>query len=236
MKPFRVTAQLANAVVTHDGAVYLDGLLSWSAWQRMPREERDALPHPNLTDAPTDFALPLARWTAPAPSGCHPSLLDAEGRAWGWCASVAQATWIAEETRHVRRKVDIQQMARWTPGGKLNTAGGTPIKHWDLPYAARLASELTWWCVGDSDAVREMLRDVHFVGKVHNHGNGEVLEWLVEECDEDRSVTHDGHAMRSIPTTIGALHGHSEIAAIRAPYWHRSRRVECWVPRGDVTC
>lgn len=231
----RVRARLANAVV--GGDLHLDGILGWVAWQRLMRAGHD-LPAPNLVAEPVDFELPLARWRCEAPEGAALGLRDPEdGMVWGWCASAGHAEWLAEETRNVRRKVEVGEMARRGCGGKLNTAGGTPIKHWDLPYPARLAEELTWWAVGDVDAVRGMLAEVHHVGKVHNHGAGEVLEWIVEPCEEDRSCVWDGRVMRALPATCAdgsgaTIEGVRRLAGVRPPYWHRARWCDALVPDG----
>jgi len=231
--PMRITARMANSVVTTDGISHIDGILAAAAFGRLPRDERDALPLPQHTARPIDVDVPLARWACAAPAGASAALLDDDGLVWGWCGSSMHARWTAEETRAVRRRPPMDAYARYTDGGTENIAAG-PRKAVDIALPARLAESIEWYALGDIDAVRDLLGDVHHLGRVRNHGSGEVLEWTVEPIDDDRSCVWQGRPVRALPTSWPGVRGHVRLAGLRAPYWHPSRRCPVFLPDGGA--
>lgn len=210
----RVLARLASSIVTVDGLLHLDGLLAYVAYLQHP--ERDSLPPVDLEHEPIDFELPLARWRW--------------GDSWGWCASSIEADWVAEETRYASKPTPSAQMARYSDSPSVNVGAG-PHKAWRLPFPARLASEARWYALGDLDAVRDMLRYVHHLGKLRHHGAGEILGWDVAPWDADWSLVRGGRPMRYLPWGWPDVDGHRVVAALRPPYWHSARQADAMLPQ-----
>jgi len=66
------------------------------------------------------------------------------------------------------------------------------------------------------------------LGKKREMGWGAVIDWTVEACADDYSVTGpQGELMRPIPDPAGTVYG------IRPPYWLPRHQVPCRVPGGD---
>lgn len=103
------------------------------------------------------------------------------------------------------------------------------MKAYDLKLPTVFAPQQTWHALGDIDRVRHLLSYVPAIGRKRNLGAGTVLEWSVERCEEDCSVAHNGAATRRVPAFFG-LEGAPHYGAIRPPYHHRSRRMECVGP------
>ena len=88
-RPVTVTAFLADPLIGPGlHPVHLDGPLAWAAYLAWTDAHGTcALPPPGETV--TDFSLPLATWTSPAPPGADPAALTGDGLAWGWACSRA---------------------------------------------------------------------------------------------------------------------------------------------------
>lgn len=223
MQPMRVTAHLRGQVLTIDGRMALDGLLEWSAWMALPDADRDGLPDPNLVADPTNFRIPLAKWRW--------------GEHWGWCASLGRARWYAADTRAIRQRTPVDEMIEYvSETGRIETGAGR-YKSYDLPIPSRVTDRVQWCAVGHPDAVRAMLHTIPAIGKKHNIGGGTVLHWEVEPIRADWSLVWRGEPMRALPVGfpgVSPSKADVEIGAYRAPYWHRARRCEVWLPRGLV--
>jgi CRISPR type IV-associated protein Csf3 len=115
----------------------------------------------------------------------------------------------------VRKRPETAAAARYARDRKWD-AGSGPLKAWDVPMGAVLAREVTWDVLCDPAALRVLLGRVRGIGRKHAHGWGRVREWRVEP-HQDRDAWRD----RVMPLEGGAP------GAIRAPYWHPSRRMPC---------
>lgn len=214
--PVLVTALLADPVVSLEAnACHLDGPLAWAAYLDHAAE-RGPGSLPPLTDGfAADFALPLATWTAAAPDGADPSALNGGGMAWGWACSRARFAADGHPVVNVRKRPETDAATRMTRDRRWDLSSG-PLKARDVPRAAVMTREVTWHALGDPDAIRHLLARVPALGALTRHGNGRVLEWLVGD-HPDRDAWRD----RVMPLPGGRPHG------VRAPYWHRSRRMPC---------
>lgn len=219
-EPLKITARMGEPIVTYDGVLHFDGILSWCASREYISEHGDDLP-PIGGPWMVDFDLPLARWRVPPVPGCDERLLDADGMLWGWCASAGEAIWLSHGKVEVRKRPAIDEMVRFSRDKTYN-AGAGPTKAKDLTFPTLFAREVTWYVRGEREAVKRLL-DVWatHLGKLHGHGHGKVLEWRVETSPVDWSIQRDGLLMRRMPREGGQRGG------IRAPYWHRSRQVPC---------
>ena len=175
-RPLVVTAHMAEPVVTTDAVIHLDGVLAWGAFRAYERR-RDRPPLPPMTSAAcVDFTIPLATWRF--------------GDVWGWCASAAQ--WPVQtirSTEYVRRKPPEHEYKQYTSAGRYDIALG-PAKAHNKPITTSFCRTLTWYALGDRDAVAALLRDVTAIGKLVGHGHGVVMRWEVDETGHEIGRAH----------------------------------------------
>jgi CRISPR type IV-associated protein Csf3 len=242
LTPLRVTARMAAPVCYYGDGMHLDGIVALGYWRLMDPEKRALIP-PLSRPWALDFELPLERWTADAvlPTSADERLFaeppekndTLKGQVWGWKASAVCAEWLRESLMMTRKRPAVAEMARYSRPGpraksdKVLIASGR-FKAWNKPYPTRLALKLVWYCVGDPNELRRCLDEVTHLGKLGSAGLGRILEWTVEECDEDYSVDRGGQLMRTMPLSHGGLI--PTTAPIRPPYHHPSRRVPAVMP------
>lgn len=216
-EPVTVTAVLADPAVSLDAhPAHLDGPAAWAAYlAHLDEAGHCSLPAPSRSGPVTDFPLPLAAWTAPAPAGADPAALNGDGLAWGWACSRVLLAAPSHATVNVRKRPETDAAARYAKDGKWDIGAG-PLKARDVPFAAVIAREARWHALADPPALLALLRRVHHLGRLGGHGNGRVLEWRVEP-HADRGAWRD----RVMPLEGGAP------GSVRAPYWHPSRRMPC---------
>jgi hypothetical protein len=204
-----------------------DGILAAAWFRDLPYALTSHWPGP---DEPwvRDLELPLARWSVPFPGPCDPRLRDESGQVWGWCASAVHAEWSISTRVEVRKRVEFDQMTRWSSAGDVDVSSGR-FKAADLKLAARVARRLEWYAVGDGDKIQKVLTEhITAVGRKVGHGNGRVLRWRVEDWAPDWSVSRGGALTRPMPQ--GYARGPVQRRGIRALYWHPSRQINCVVP------
>ena len=215
-EPVTVTAVLAEPVIGLWGhPAHLDGPAAWSAFLSFAGTAgRLALPRPE--DAPVDFTLPLAAWTAPAPPGADPLALAADpAMTWGWACSRAIYDTGGHTVVNVRKHPETGPAARYSADAKWDVGGG-PLKAKDVPFSAELIREVRWHALADPGPLLAMLSRVPSLGRLGGHGNGRVLSWRAD-TGGDRDAWRD----RVMPHPGGAP------GSVRAPYWHQSRRMPC---------
>lgn len=221
--PLRVRAYPAGPVVTYGDGLPLDGPLAWACFDALDDAARDALP-PISGPVAVDFDLPLARW------GDYPSGL------WGWRCSWACMDVRGETRAEVRKRTIADEAIQWARDNSLPVSAGR-FKPCDLAYPAVIAPTITWYAVGDLDAVQRLLDRVPAIGKSTNKGYGKILRWEVTHCPINRAlVDEEGELMRALPPALAdALVTSSapyipRAHGIRPPYHHASRRAQVWTP------
>ena len=128
-----------------------------------------------------------------------------------------------------------------------NNASGGPHKSLGLSrqrefgnvtnaYTAYAATVVEWTAEGDGDRVIELLQGVHTIGKRRNAGFGEVLNWHIEQADDDGVIGADGLVLRPVPVERGGPEPSQVVAdaAWRPAYWNPRHRAACYVPLGRV--
>jgi hypothetical protein len=225
MVPVRVEARMAEPVIGLDtNPLHLDGPLSQAGWaEYLDVHGHGSLP-PMTPDSCADFNLPLATWTAPAPSDGVHDLARAADRTlvWGWACSAADYQPAGATITQVRRRPATDVMARYTPDKTHHLSAG-PLKARDVPQPAVLVETITWWALTpDPDRLHRMLNRVPGLGRLPRHGNGRVHQWTVNV--DERAAQR--WRWRTWPQPGGLP------AGIRAPYHHPSRRMPC-APLGD---
>ncbi len=215
-EPLRVRALLEGAILLPGGTLALDALLAAAV------ALRDALP-PCSVQGVTPIEVPIQR----EPGGRF------------HLASFAE--WVPDEyeVRYVNRRFPIPE-AQMLGDKKLRriaiNAGAQ--KSYRIPHEAIHVEGdvLAWWCVGDAEAIRELLALVTHLGKRRAVGSGRVREWLVEPCEtwDGFPVMREGRPLRNLPPDWPGLASGVEVAAanLTYPYWERHREEVCAVPDG----
>jgi CRISPR type IV-associated protein Csf3 len=119
-----------------------------------------------------------------------------------------------------------------------------PCKSYRIPLETRHLEEdrLTWWCVGDASAIRDLLGWITYLGKKRSVGLGKVRRWTVEPCvppwGDGFPVVRDGQPMRSLPPDWPGLADDVErayrvLGCVDGPYWDKTREEICAVPRHE---
>ena len=99
-------------------------------------------------------------------------------------------------------------------------------------YTAFEVKTVTWHCVGDYEAIADLLRDADFIGKKRTAGFGQVAAWDWSESEGDGLTTADGKPMRPIPFDMfeGDRSLPVQDAAWKPAYWDPANRAPCFAP------
>lgn len=197
MTSLRVTAKLDRpSIGLVEHPFMLDGPVAWAAAQDALRSGVE-LPPITRAEAP-DLDLPFERWE--------------QSGVWGWRVSAAELTVEAYTAVEIRRKPATGEMARFTREARHH-AGLGPYKARDTTVSAAWVTRAVWEveCT-DRGRLLDLLDMVTHLGAHAAIGYGHVAGWEVA------SGTPGGWSARPMPDT----HPH---LAVRAPYWHHSRRV-----------
>lgn len=230
MIPLIIKAIMSEPVCYYGDGLHLDGPLAFAVFQDLDVETRNNIP-PITSSWAVDFDLPLERWEVKSivPSFVDKRLLTNDGKLWGWKTSAVFADWIQHDGHIITRQPNILELSRWTTSPSVNVGAGQ-LKAVSLKLPTMLATELKWWVVGDPDKIFYLLnRYIPAIGKLHNKGLGQVLEWEIIEAEEDRSIKWNNIVTRVMPENINAT-GFSAVATIRPPYHHRSRSAPALLP------
>jgi CRISPR type IV-associated protein Csf3 len=145
-----------------------------------------------------------------------------------WKASVFHPVgWLGQERRCLVAKTDVEHMSCLIARGTVESKGGSKIdtvrgiaKNAQTFFTIEHAQGLRAWCIGDADAVSELLSDVFAVGVKTRIGFGSLLPypggelWRVSECEE-ASV----HWMRRSSPTRLIQESYPAVGSWHAPYW-----------------
>jgi CRISPR type IV-associated protein Csf3 len=225
MPNVKVTAYLLSGFAAFDDwSPDLAGLLEWLIL------DARGLASSNPTPEDVEESKPIVEQFMP--------LANANiGGEWYWATSSPCYTYAAEYTSKFRK--------RWAPGidspepawGKRNAkwdGGAGPEKSYDLPSYIRVASSVTWYCVGDPQGIKDVLGSCSGIGKKRAHGHGQVTKWEVTEVEYDWHLCGPNkQLMRPIPAS--ALPQGIESFSIRSwgwrpPAWLPSNRHRCAMP------
>lgn len=124
-------------------------------------------------------------------------------------------------------------------GGSVSIASG-PDKMYMMEYDYQFATgdTVTWFALGDLDAVRELLADVFYLGKFRAIGRGRIVDgsWLVEPTEpwgDGFPILHNGIPKRPLPldwpgVAVGKVR--SGFATTSPPYWLHCLEEPCFLP------
>ena len=211
-----VTARLGGPVHAPEGLPILDGLLAWAV------ATRDGLPPPLTAAEATRVEIPIAVEPGGRFHLCSQGFAEVE----------------AEELRYTNKRPPIAEyQALADPKMKRVDIGAGANKGYRIPRPVQyLADDLiTWWAVGDADAVRPLLDVVTHIGKRRAVGWGRVVEWRVSVCDPwpGFPVLRDGQPLRPLPLDWPGLAADASSAfkTLTFPYWDHSREELVACPR-----
>jgi len=187
MEPLQVTAHM-RGFVESSHPIHLDSLLAASVARRRGMPERIA----TAGDIET-IEIPLQ--------------LEPGGRF--HMASAAHAGRVlASRLEHIHKRAPHEWYTVLCGDGvKRVNMGEEPDKSWRVPRHGYLYDRLTWWCAGDADAIRDLLRGVIHVGARRRHGIGRVARLEVEPCEswDGFPVVRDGKPLRNLPLDYPGL-------------------------------
>lgn len=208
MKPLQVTA-IMRRELEWERPVALDGLLA------RVEADRRGLHRPRTLDEVVPIDIPVQR--SPCGRFHLASMAHAEG-----------LLYTREQYIHKRAPHEWYAFLCGDKVKRVNIAQ-EPDKSWRICKAGYRYDRVSWWCVGDADAIREMLRRVTRIGARRRHGIGLVREWHVARCStwEGFPILRDGLPLRNLPTDYpGLAPGHAvRRGRLTFPY-HLSEGVE----------
>lgn len=228
MIPLTIRADLAAGFAhAPPWGVSLDGLLASQLWARTKAADApSALAHDN----PPDLELPLAR--------CH---LDPS--TWHWAATCAWPLHHSPdpEVHYWTARTDtraLAQLSRSQP--KVVSERQGPFRAHRMPLLVSRCTAVQWTCVGDAEAIAELLHAVVSIGKKRTNGEGEVLAWHIDETPDlhpfaASHLTPTGALARPVPPRClidhpEVTHGGLGRAGLRPPVMHPSRQLTALLP------
>lgn len=219
MIPLKITAVMGSEVVVLDGIPTFDGIVAMGVFRQMTQKQQDALPDIRVTEWADDLDLPLERWTMDAPrlEGADPRLFDADGKLWGWKASIGIAPVSARSRLDIRQPIPYAEFRDLNDKPVMNFKAGKFKPH-DIALPTILAREISWYAVGDLKGVTLAVNQITAIGKKRTVGKGRVLEWRIDEHDGGDSWRN---RWMPAPDGVGTWKG------VRAPYWRPERKYPC---------
>ena len=113
---------------------------------------------------------------------------------------------------------------------------GGPCKSYRIPLEAGHVEGdvLTWYAMGDPEAIREILAIITHLGKRRGVGLGKVVRWEVEPMEPWGPgfpvVSPEGKALRTLPIDWpGLVEADTGYRTLRFPYWRREQEQLCAV-------
>lgn len=189
-QPLRVTLKVRRGVVWYD-RLALDGLLAGAVVRRATRGH-------GLIDTPDAYDIPLPLKCLWRNEDGHPL----------WAASYFAPVGEALRTEVYQHKRAMTGLYSRGRGGRLKVATNTGRNmERRVPYPV-LDGDLEAVCLGDPDAIRQLLEPIRFVGKRRNTGLGEVDSWTVEPVDSLSTadlLIHGGELSRAIPAAAASV-------------------------------
>ncbi|RME80351.1 MAG: hypothetical protein D6771_09565 [Zetaproteobacteria bacterium] len=209
MKPLAITLTLARKpIVLGDDLLHLDGVLAWLVARQRADQGSDTMRTPD--------ELPLAR----------------EQRGNAWCYKASAFAFYGVEfggALELRRSAQDFAFALTSPATKAPNIkvfrDEAQYKMWNLRFPFFYASKACAWCIGDEDAIRRVIRDLRYIGKLARLGCGQVLRVGVQYDER----AHELWQYRHLPWP---QEDYAQIfGRCTPPYWDRiGFSPSCWRP------
>ncbi len=223
MRALRIECRLTTPWCPPAFGLHLDGLLSWA----LVSDARAA--GAEFNDFQEIIAdLPLQRHVFPWHGNEDTSV---------WCASqLVPVGWLGQERRYLTAKTNVEDMSHWINRRVVEKKGGAIIdtvrgiaKNAQSFYTVEHTRGLRGWCVGDADAIEDLLSRVRAVGVKTRIGLGTLLPfgdgslWRVTPDPEAEQLwRRRSSPVRLIDDSFRA------IGSWHSPYWQGTDPV--WRP------
>lgn len=139
------------------------------------------------------------------------------------CSEAHHSEKLFSRLTHVHKRAPVQEYSLLCSSKvrRVDMTGGVD-KSWRVPRSGEFFRELSWWCIGDAEAIRVLLRDAVHIGARRRHGCGRVQGWRVEPSTDwpGFPVIRDGFPLRALPLDYpGLTGGRRQLRALTYPYW-----------------
>jgi CRISPR type IV-associated protein Csf3 len=132
------------------------------------------------------------------------------------------------ELRYVQRRFPMAESIAYGDDRlkRIDPSAGA-TKGFRIPAEAVHVDRLTWWCIGDGQAIQALLGTVDRLGKKRSSGEGEVRRWAVDAVQPWGEgfpiVGPTGEALRHLPVdTPGLTQFGQRFGRLTYPYWLRT--------------
>lgn len=222
MEPLRIEFQLAGPWSPPHGGVHLDGLIAWAVKEEALRNAGGmagvALDYKTLLSD-----LPFARHEA--------------NDGWCWKASKLEVVdYRGQERRYLTAKTPVLDMALAIGDRVVEEKGGSTIdtvrglgKNAAMYYTLEHAEGFRAYCVGEFDALTELLGEIQAIGVKTRLGHGSLRPYedgRLFRITPDESA-HENWKRRNAPERLRE-DMHPAVASFQPPYWQG--KSYCWVP------
>jgi CRISPR type IV-associated protein Csf3 len=212
--PLRITAVLQSPAVT-DPFLPIDSILYYQAMRDKYGQQEITYSGSDHPERVAGVELPLKR-------------INGHGPQWYYSASFAQWGSVAEGQEHWNKRIDLGIASELVEFGKRRGSipvGSGQYRPYHMPVFYRHATEVWWYIVGEPGEIRRLLAHCWHIGKKGSQGWGAVLDWRIEQVNDDWSVRRDGKLMRAIPSETGVL-----LIGFRPSYWLSKNQAMCELP------
>jgi hypothetical protein len=216
MEPLRITVRV-DGPISFAHPIHLDSLLAKKVC------ERDGIDDAHSESEMRDIDIPVQR------SECGRYHL----------ATVGYSKTAANDLEHVNRMFPAQRAVHRSRMKTINPSGGM-TKNFRIPVHVQHLDrgQLTWWCIGDAEAILELLTGALYLGRGRARGTGKVDLWrgfwTVEPCEPWPGfpvLSADGEAMRNLPLDTSGLKTFDYAETrVTFPYWAPWGRAEAATP------
>jgi CRISPR type IV-associated protein Csf3 len=163
-----------------------------------------------------------------------------ENGQWVWQASMMHTIGFKTQARrYLTCRTPVQAMHEAVGSGWVSPKGGSLIdtsrgfaKNGQTYYTTEFSHGLVGWCVGDYDQITYLLSTITAVGGKRRLGMGALREYEDGSCFKvtplDAAQTlwmRRASPVRLIEESIMVMEN------TKPPYFDRTRRVPCWIPR-----
>lgn len=222
MQPLRIEFLLAGPWCPPHGGVHLDGLVAWAVKEEALRNSGNAI------RADTDYAdiiadLPFEKYETE--------------NGWCWKASKLEVVgYQGQERRYLTAKTPVLDMALAIGDRVVEEKGGSIIdtvrglgKNAALYYTLEHAKGVQAFCIGDPDALSELLQEIDAIGMKTRLGHGRLRPYedgKLFRITEDPAA-HENWKRRNAPERLSD-NMIPAVGSLVPPYWKGMGY--CWTP------
>lgn len=214
--PLRVTCRPVAPIITSP-YLSLDGVLL-SVHQMLKRNGLPSTTRPGIAASKGQPGLPIKK------RGPHDYRYYA-------CSMAVWDQPVAFDTSHWAKRIASQRLHYLDENRSSIPLSSGRFRPIHMPVATAHARKLTWYVVGDPERMRWLLHWVDHLGKKPAQGWGKVVDWRVDEVDEDWSCFDgDGRLMRPLPVCDRPGPEAVMRYGICPPYWLSRHQVMASMP------